>query len=286
MATERLNPLNDFLFLKTMGEKGDEEQLLGFLNAALEKTGKNNLTSVEILEDRIITPDIIGDKASILDVRSQTEDGTSVNIEVQLRNFGDMDRRSLYYWSKEYSSRIKSGDDYIVLPNVIAINIVNFDNINTKSFHASFHLWEDTEKDIMLTGALEIHFIDMVKFRRLGYNIKEGNRSFLDNPLNRWMAYFDKDSPKELVEEILKMDTAIRKAHERTTFVSQDKAAMIEYTRREMALSDWASGLNHAKREGKLEEKIDIARNLKALDVPIDKIINGTGLTEKQIMDL
>jgi hypothetical protein len=32
---ERFNPLNDFLFLKYMGEKGDEEQLLAFLNAVL-----------------------------------------------------------------------------------------------------------------------------------------------------------------------------------------------------------------------------------------------------------
>jgi hypothetical protein len=30
---ERLNPLNDFLFLKVMGEKGDEVQLLAFINA-------------------------------------------------------------------------------------------------------------------------------------------------------------------------------------------------------------------------------------------------------------
>jgi len=29
--TERLNPLNDFLFFKVMGEKGNEVQLLGFL---------------------------------------------------------------------------------------------------------------------------------------------------------------------------------------------------------------------------------------------------------------
>ena len=29
----RLNPLNDYLFCKVMGEKGSEVQLLGFLNA-------------------------------------------------------------------------------------------------------------------------------------------------------------------------------------------------------------------------------------------------------------
>jgi hypothetical protein len=32
---ERFNPLNDYLFLKVMGEEGDEEQRLAFLNAIL-----------------------------------------------------------------------------------------------------------------------------------------------------------------------------------------------------------------------------------------------------------
>jgi len=32
---ERLNPLNDFLFLKLMGEEGNEVQCLSFLNAVL-----------------------------------------------------------------------------------------------------------------------------------------------------------------------------------------------------------------------------------------------------------
>ena len=34
---QRLKPLNDFIFGKTFGEKGDEEQLLSLLNAILAK---------------------------------------------------------------------------------------------------------------------------------------------------------------------------------------------------------------------------------------------------------
>ena len=66
-----------------MGEKGSEEQLLGFLNAVLGRTGDKTLESVEIFEDRAITPDILGNKASVLDVRARTGDGTKTNIEVQ-----------------------------------------------------------------------------------------------------------------------------------------------------------------------------------------------------------
>ena len=148
MTTERLNPLNDFLFLKVMGEKGNEEQLLAFLNAVLGRAGENRLESVEILEDRAITPDILGDKASVLDVRARAGNGTRANIEVQLRNMGDMDRRSLFYWSREYTKHIKAGEDYIDLPNIIAINIVGFECVKSQKFHACFHLWEDTERDL------------------------------------------------------------------------------------------------------------------------------------------
>ena len=134
----------------------------------------------------------------------------------------------------------------------------------------------------MLTDALEFHFIDMVKFRRLGYNNTEGDRSFLDNPLHRWLAFFDKNSPNELIEEILKMDVAIRKANDRIDMVTMDDVAYRAYEDREKALHDWNSAVGYHTRETTKE----IARKLKALDVPTAHIIQSTGLTEKQINDL
>jgi predicted transposase/invertase (TIGR01784 family) len=145
---ERLNPLNDYLFMKVMGEKGDEEQLLSFLNAVLRRTGKDRLVSVEILENKTFTAEVIGDKSSILDLRAVLEDRTKVNIEVQLRNLGNMDRRSLFYWSREYTKSLEAGQDYLELPNVVAINIVNFEFLPSGDFHTSFHLREDRDKEL------------------------------------------------------------------------------------------------------------------------------------------
>jgi predicted transposase/invertase (TIGR01784 family) len=284
VAIERLNPLNDYLFLKMMGEKGDEEQLTAFLNAVLKRPENKRIQSVEIRENRTLSAEVVGDKTSILDVRAQTGDGTKVNIEVQLRNLGNMDKRGLFYWSREYSEGLDAGQDYTVLPAVITINIVNFELIPIEDFHSCFHLWEDTDKTVLLTDALEIHLVDMVKFRRLpGRDIK-------NDPLQRWLTYFDKNSPENLVEEAIKMDTAIQKAEEKMTFVSGDKEALHAYHMREMALSDWTSGINNAKREGRregiLEGKKAVARNLKAIGFPIDQIVKGTGLTEQEILDL
>ncbi|MHC6203930.1 PD-(D/E)XK nuclease family transposase, partial [Breznakiellaceae bacterium SP9] len=77
---KRLKPLNDYIFQKLMGEKGDEEQLLSFLNAVLKRTGPDRLQSVEILENKTFTPEIIGNKTVILDVRAVANGSEKFNI--------------------------------------------------------------------------------------------------------------------------------------------------------------------------------------------------------------
>ena len=171
----RFDPLNDYLFYKIMGVKGTETQLLGFINAVMEETGKDLFTSVEIIENKTFTPQALGDKSATLDVRAKLSDHSRVNVEVQLRNQHNMDKRSLYYWSKEYSESLLSGQDYHKLPNVISINIVNFNYPPTKNFHSCFHLREDTEPEIILTESLEIHFLNMVKYRKQGKGILQNS---------------------------------------------------------------------------------------------------------------
>jgi predicted transposase/invertase (TIGR01784 family) len=118
----KVNPLNDLVFKKTMGEPGDEVQLKSFLEAVLGRKLKN----VEIIEAVDLMPDIIGDKLSRLDVRAKTDDNTEINIEVQLKDHSNMNKRSLFYWGRLFSKALKSGNDndYIKLPNIVTINIL------------------------------------------------------------------------------------------------------------------------------------------------------------------
>jgi predicted transposase/invertase (TIGR01784 family) len=249
MNEERLNPLNDYLFLKYMGEKGDEEQLIDFLNAVLHKTHRDGIVSIDILENRQISAAIITNKTSVLDLRATMDDGTKVNIEVQLRDVSNMDRRSLFYWSREYVDGINKGQEYDELPRVIAINILGAEFLSIDEMHATFHLWEDNNKDYMLTNALELHFIDMVKFRRLK------KKDIEHNHLHRWLTFLDKNEKKEIITKVIEMDTAIAKAQEKISFVSQDSEMFREYQMREMATRDYNSSVNKAKQEGEQRGK-------------------------------
>ena len=280
----KFKPLNDFIFGKTFGEKGDEEQLLSLLNAILAKTKHKKLVKIEIVEHRTFTAEIVGDKTSILDIRAVAEDGTRINIEVQLRDYGNMDRRSLFYWSREFAGGLAKGEDYSLLSNVIAINIVNFEAVAVDDFHTVFHLWEDTHRDCLLTDALEIHFIDMKKFKALpGKDIK-------NNSLHRWLTFFDQNISDDTLKELMAMDTAIYKANEKMEFLANDKEVLRLYHLREMAQIDYNSGMKKAKdegrTEGKAEEKIEVAGNALRMNMSVDDIMKLTGLSRQQIENI
>ena len=276
----RPNPLNDFFFLKVMGQKGDEVQLLGFLNAVLGRSGKEQIESVEILENKSFPKEINSGKSCILDVLAVLHDGNKVNVEVQLGNEHNMDRRSLFYWSKVYIESLKGGQDYRELPNVIAINIVDFDFPPGGDFHTCFHLREDKNISLILSPALEIHCINMVQWRKL-----EG-KDIQNDPLHRWLAWFDENSPPELLKEVVGMDGAIAEAYRKLEEAMQDQDAYRTYWAERKFEHDMVSRLNYARDKGREQSKIEIAQNFKKMGLSIEQIASGTGLSFEEIENL
>jgi predicted transposase/invertase (TIGR01784 family) len=277
VRSSKFDPLNDFLFYKVFGEKGDEVQLLGFINAVLGKTGDDMFTSIIILENKSFTPENIGDKLVTFDVRAVLQDKTKVNVEVQLRNEYNMDKRSLFHWSREFSRSLKSGQDFSELPDVIAINIVDFDYLDTKDFHSCFHLRDDKEQDIILNEVLEIHFINMVRYRKIK------GKDILGNPLFRWLAWFDRNSKPEILTEVVSMDVAIQKANERLYNLTSDDDILRAYDMQFTAMCDETSRMNYAREKGIKKGKLDIARKMKKAGRPDSEIAEFTDLSPETI---
>jgi predicted transposase/invertase (TIGR01784 family) len=93
-----------------------------------------------------------------------------------------MERRSLFYLSKVFIESLKKGEDYSKLKRTITINILDFILFdNNEPFHTTFHLYEDQNKNLLLTDAFEVHFIELPKFERV---VKE-----LDHPLHRYLMF-------------------------------------------------------------------------------------------------
>ena len=294
---QRLRPLNDFIFKKLFGEAENIDNLKSFLNAVLNKDKTQELVELEIINEKELTTDNIQDKKGIIDVLAKTADGTNINIEVQLTNQDNMDKRTLFYWSRIYNRGIIKGEDYSNLNKVITINILDFNYIDLENYHTTFTLRENDNTEYKLTDVLELHFIEMPKFKKIE------NKNLQEDKLQRWMMFLRNDISQEELEVLINMDKDIKKAEEKLEYLSSDPVTQELYFERERALHEKANlintgirqgiqqgikqgikqGIQQGIQQGINQEKIEMAKKLLQNNFSVQMIVELTELTEEEI---
>ena len=258
----KVNPLNDLVFKKTMGEQGNEVQLKSFLEAVLDR----ELKSIQIKGAMELTPDIIGNKLSRLDVFAKIDDDVGLNIEVQLKDHKNMGKRTIFYWGRGFGNALKAGkdNDYIDLPDFITINLLGFNHLDDEpeeEFHNIYHV-RNGRSGRILDKCLEIHFLEMPKFLKLK------DKDIINNKMHRWLAFFDNDISDETLKELVELDTAIKQAQEKIEYISYNEEDYRQIILREQALLDYNSDINASKREERQK---------------IIKAMKKSGMTDEQI---
>jgi len=196
---------------------------------------------------------------------------------VQLTNQHNMDKRTMWYWGEMFSEGIKKGDDYKNLTKVITINIVDFEYINIPNrFHTTFHLWEDGDKDYMLTDVVEIHFIERAKFRKLE------NKNLKEDKLQRWLYFLSEDISGKELGELMDMDVDIRKAEEKIEYLGSDPKTLELYKVRERSLHERANMLSSARDGAKEEDAVNFLK----LGISEELVAKGTGLSIEKVLEL
>ena len=233
--------------------------------------GNDKLDTIKVLNP-FIRRELLEDKTSILDIKAKTVTDELINIEIQLANKYNMDKRSLYYWSKLYSGQLSAGQDYRELKKTITINIINFNYLEGDSFHKIFHIKEDSTGK-MLNDLLEIHFIELLKVPEA----KKGER----DTLQMWLQFLKYEN-KELLGGYAMAEPAIKKAINVLDFLNRDVDTKELYEIREKSLKDETSLINGAKLEAKLE---DAAKMIKK-GLSIEDIIEITDLKREEIQKL
>jgi predicted transposase/invertase (TIGR01784 family) len=274
---DRLKVKNDFIFQKIFGQNKHKEILISFLNAVLALEAEQKLTDIEIMENTRLKKDNIDDKLGVLDIRAKTATGEQINIEIQLVNQYNMDQRTLFYWSKLFSEQLKEGQPFQSLKKTITINILDFNYINIEQCYSIFHLWEDYNKGYKLTDILEIHFLELPKFRKA--------RPDLSKPLDRWLIFIE-DSPKEVRKMAMNNDPAIAKAEELLERLGSLDEVKRYYEAREMAIHDEVTRITGARAEGRIDGKLEDARKMLSKNMPEELIAEITGISLEELRKL
>ena len=283
-----LNPRVNLAFKKIFGSEGNQDILISFINSVVSEDYK--VISLELMNP-YNSKNFKDDKGSILDIKAKGADGKYFDIEIQISDEGDYDKRALLYWAKLYSDQLRAGDNYSDLKTAIGIHILNFNCIPNNN--KSNNKWVIAEAD---SGQhyfedFTIYTIELNKFTQ------QENEDFrqmlprIQTSLDRWSAFLTKASsldrnnlPKEMD------DLCIKRALDVLTVVSLNDEERAVYEGHLKWLLIEASTVKKAEKKararGEVEGRIKIAKKMLQRGRPLEEIVEDTGLSLNELKNL
>jgi len=160
-----IDPKIDIAFKKVFGSERSGDLTAALINAVREPPPEHRVIEVQFLNpysDRMA----LDDKLSILDVKARDQSEWLYDLEMQMLVLAALSPRALYYWAKSYAEQLSAGEDYTRLRRTISICFVNGVVFREwPEYHTCFRLL-DPSGELCLTEDLEIHIIELPKFRK------------------------------------------------------------------------------------------------------------------------
>ena len=174
---------------------------------------------------------------------------------MQVKDEGNIDKRSTIYMSKNISTQINVGEDYKNLKPSIVISILNFNRYKRNSYHQIAHMkFEKSKKEEYIdmgykeeeekaTEVLEMHFIELPKFIKKNPEIK--------TKLEEWLYLIVGKEEKIKMSKL--ENPEVKKAMKLVEEIMSDPKEREIIEARAMAKYNYNSAMAYAKETGRRE---------------------------------
>ena len=268
------NLKNDIIFTAFFARKGNEEFLIDFLQSIL----KIEIKKIKIREEVNLEKLSVGEKGGRLDIQAELNEGTIVNIEMQMKNLHNIENRTTLYGAKVLAREEARGKNYNDIKNVIMINILNYELTGFEEYVSETVVVLDKHREYEIIKGMKWYFIELPKFRKAHPN--------MDEKLNQWLAFID-DNDRGKIKMAEKKNKTLEKARKEMTYLTGDEEIRRLAELREKWEMDWNSSMDYSKKEGIKEgakkKNLENARKMKEKNIPIETIVEITGLTKEEI---
>ena len=102
-------------------------------------------------------------------------------------------------------------------------------------------------------------------------------------PFKARKAVFEK---LEKIVDIASLTKEEREKYDESIKVYRDQLVTIAYAREEGMEKGMQEGMEKGREEGEKKKQLEIARNLKSLNLPIETIMKATGLSVEELSEL
>lgn len=296
----------DWAAKRLLRQKANFGVLEGFLTVLLGEQVK----IIELLESESnqSTPE---DKFNRVDIKALNSKGEIIIVEIQNTREVYYLERILYGVAKAITEHISLGEQYSEVKKIYSISILYFDIGKGKDYlyhgqntfvgvHTGDHLEITTkEKDALVRKLPAEIFPEYFLIR-----VNEFNKVAV-TPLEEWIEYLktgiirpdtkvpglDEARKKLIYYNMSKEDRHAYDEHINAVMIQNDvlSGARLEGLiegRMEGRKEGREEGREEGRMEGKMEGKMEIVRNLKKMGLPIETIMQATGLSAEEIEKL
>lgn len=208
MTFSPITPRIDLAFKKIFGVEENKDLLISLVNSIVSE---NDQVADLTLLNPYNLQNFRDDKLSILDIKAQGRDGKLFNIEIQITDEANYDKRALYYWARVYSNQLLESQRYRDLKKVIGIHILNFLSIpHLPDYHNVFEIVDQKLKK-RLFNDFEMHTIELPKFQGADETSTAQLISKIKSALDLWVSFLTKQNllPIEGLAELPKSLKAV-----------------------------------------------------------------------------
>ena len=264
-----LNPIDDLMFCKMAEHKEFCEEILRDI---LEDEGLTVVEAIPQWQGKNLSG-----RSVVLDAKCVSGDGRHINIEVQKANDDNHLKRVRYNAAVLTTNISETGSKFEFIPDVCIVFISKFD---------------------MFDGGLPLYHIDKV-VRETGQVIDNGLTEIFVNTVN-----YDGSKPARLMKLFTDNDayssdefpitselkSRLKSSEGGSRTMNEILEKLISDEKRESELRGEERGEKRGRKEGKIEganeEKLRIAKDMKASGLAFDFIARFTGLTEDAVAAL
>ncbi len=272
-----LSPKIDVVFHMLFGEQKHERITKKLIEDVIEE----KVETIELEQTPYLWGEQVNDKVGIIDIRATINNKNPIDIEMQIVDNHDIEKRLLFYWSKLYLKQIKEGENYKNLNRSISIIFLDYkiDELKELPIHTKWQIKESKNGRKILTEDLEIHIIELPKIKE---KIEEGS-------LKKWILFLENPEGEE-TKKMAENEKEIKEAIETLENISSDEAKERIAELRQKYIMDRKAELETAEekgiQKGIQKEKLETAKRMKNKNISIDEIAEITGLTKEQIQKI
>ena len=270
-----VNPYTDFGFKKLFGTEINKDLLISFINSLLH--GREVVKDLTYLNtEHLGTSE--ADRRAVFDVYCENEKGEKILVEMQRGEQQFFKDRTLFYTTFPIREQQVIKDWDYQLKSIYIIGILNFtfDKDNDDYYHHEVQLLDNQTKEVFY-DKLTFIYLEMPKFNK--------TEDELNGMFEKWLFVLRNlsrlmERPKALQERVF---TKLFEAAEIAKFTKT------EYDNYEESLKvyrDWKNMIVTEKKISREEERKEIAKEMKADNEPIAKIMKYTELSEQEIAAL